>query len=167
MKLQVELDGKTCILDLQQNGTRAEYVLRGVLDASGAASIAEITPGVFSILLGKRSFTVHVIQRGAQLEVWTRNRCYTISIADPRDPLGTGEKISAAGPVEIRAQMPGKVIKLLVTPGDRVEAGQGVIVIEAMKMQNEMKAPKDGIIGRVLVEEGGTVAAGETLVVVE
>lgn len=63
--------------------------------------------------------------------------------------------------------MPGKVVKLLVGVGDEVSAGDGVIIVEAMKMQNEMKAPKAGRIARVHVAEGNTVAAGEALLVVE
>jgi len=76
-------------------------------------------------------------------------------------------KTSGDGPVEVRAQMPGKVIKVLVAPGDTVEAGQGLVVVEAMKMQNEMKAPKGGKVARLHAREGATVIAGEPLVVVE
>ena len=63
--------------------------------------------------------------------------------------------------------MPGKVVRVLVAAGDAVEAGQGLLVVEAMKMQNEMKSPRDGIIAKILVAEGATVAAGETLVVIQ
>jgi len=63
--------------------------------------------------------------------------------------------------------MPGKIIKLLVDVGASVEAGQGLIVVEAMKMQNEVKAPKTGVVTKILTAAGATVAAGETLIVVE
>jgi biotin carboxyl carrier protein len=63
--------------------------------------------------------------------------------------------------------MPGKIIKVLVTPGSAVTAGQGLLVVEAMKMQNEMKSPKDGVVARIQGYEGATVVAGETLVVIE
>jgi biotin carboxyl carrier protein len=63
--------------------------------------------------------------------------------------------------------MPGKVVKLLVSAGDEVSVGDGVIIVEAMKMQNEMKAPKAGRVARVYAAEGDTVAAGEALLVVE
>jgi biotin carboxyl carrier protein len=63
--------------------------------------------------------------------------------------------------------MPGKVIKLLVEKGVNVQAGQGLIVVEAMKMQNEMKSPKDGMVSKINVAEGATVGAGQTLIVVE
>ena len=63
--------------------------------------------------------------------------------------------------------MPGKVVKLLVSKGDEVKAGAGLVVVEAMKMQNEMKASKDGRVTRIHVSEGSTVAPGETLLIVE
>ena len=69
--------------------------------------------------------------------------------------------------MEVRSQMPGKIIKVLATPGDAVTMGQGLLVIEAMKMQNEMKSPKDGVVGKIQASEGATVIAGEILVVIE
>ncbi|MBI3663579.1 MAG: biotin/lipoyl-binding protein [Acidobacteria bacterium] len=62
--------------------------------------------------------------------------------------------------------MPGKIVRVLAKAGDAVEAGQGLLVVEAMKMQNEIKAPKTGKVEKVLVAEGQTVNAGETLAVV-
>ncbi len=137
------------------------------MEASGSASVTEIMPGVFSVLLGSRSFSVHIASIGESLEVWAGNRRHIISIADARDRSGATKKVAAAGPIELRAQMPGKIIKLLVEVGARVQAGQGLIVIEAMKMQNEMKSPKDGLVSKIHVSEGATIAAGETLIVVE
>jgi biotin carboxyl carrier protein len=63
--------------------------------------------------------------------------------------------------------MPGKVVKLLVKPGDEVKARQGLVVVEAMKMENELRSPKDGRVAEVLVAEGASVEAGRLLVVVE
>ena len=167
MKLRVELDGEDYTLDLQPNGANSEYTLRGAKTASGVASIAEVMPGVFSVLLGPGSFTVYVVPNGEELEVWIGSQRHAVSFADARDRSARRKKISAAGPMEIRAQMPGRVIKLLAELNANVQAGHGVIVVEAMKMQNEMKSPKDGIVSKILVSEGATVAAGETLVVIE
>ena len=167
MKLRIELDGKDYTLDLQQSGPRFEYRLDGVINTSGAADVLEIAPGLFSVLLGSHSFTVQIASKGEELELWVDNRRHTASIVDVRDRPGKGKKGSSAGRMEIRAQMPGKVIKLLAAPGEKVEAGTGVIVVEAMKMQNEMKSPKDGTVSKILVSEGATVGAGETLLVIE
>ncbi len=119
------------------------------------------------MLLGERHFTVEVVSKEDDLEIRAGAQRHIISISDPRDRAGKRKKVAAAGPVQIRAQMPGKIVKLLVQPGSRVQAGQGIAVVEAMKMQNEMKSPKDGVITTIRAAEGDTIAAGETLVVIE
>lgn len=167
MKLHVEVDGETYLLEFERNGVTAEYSLQGAETAAGTASVVEVQPGIFSVLLGLRSITVCVAEKNGTLEVSSVSQRHVISIADMRDRSARGRKASAAGPAEIRAQMPGKVIKLLVQKGATVQAGEGVIVVEAMKMQNEMKSPKTGVVSRIRVGEGGTVAAGETMMVVE
>ena len=167
MILRIELDDENYVLHLQQNGTASDYKVSGVVNASGTASVVETSAGVYSVLLGERSLTIHLAQKGDEIEVWAGLQRHRISIQDARDRSSGGKKSSAAGPQEIRAQMPGKVIKLLAGVGESVRAGQGVIVVEAMKMQNEMKSPKDGVLSKIAVEEGATVAAGETLMVVE
>ena len=63
--------------------------------------------------------------------------------------------------------MPGKIVRVMVAVGDEVKAGQGIVVMEAMKMQNEMKSPKDGRVQKILVAEGATVNPGDTLAVIE
>jgi biotin carboxyl carrier protein len=169
LKLRVEVDSETYFLELEANGERVMYSVDPPLSSSASASIVETTPGVFSVLVGDRSFLVHVapVAEGA-LEVWTSgDECHRISLADLRDRSSRPAKVSGDGPIEVRAQMPGKVIKVLVEPGASVEAGQGLVVVEAMKMQNEMKAPKSGKVARVLAREGATVIAGEPLAVVE
>jgi biotin carboxyl carrier protein len=79
---------------------------------------------------------------------------------------GTGAA-QAAGTQQVLAPMPGKVVKILVKAGDEVKARQGLVVIEAMKMENELRSPKDGRVSDVLVTEGAPVEAGRLLVIVE
>jgi len=67
----------------------------------------------------------------------------------------------------VQSPMPGKVVKVLVTVGDEVKAGQGVVVVEAMKMENELKSPKDGKVKAVSAKEGQAVEAGQSLVTLE
>jgi biotin carboxyl carrier protein len=169
LKLRVEVDSETYFLELDANGGRVVYSVDPPLSSSASASIVETTPGVFSVLAGDRSFLVHVAPTAeGELEVWTSgDERHRISLADPRDRSSGRAKISGDGPVEVRAHMPGKVIKVLVEAGTSVEAGQGLVVVEAMKMQNEMKAPKSGKVARVLAREGATVIAGEPLAVVD
>jgi biotin carboxyl carrier protein len=165
MKLRVTIDGEAALLELQQNA-QATYRLTGVFSASGESSVAEVGPGIFSVLLGRKSLTVHIASNGEEREVWVAGRRYLISVADQRDRSGRQKRQTSAGPLEVHAQMPGKVVKLLVAQGAVVEAGQGLIVVEAMKMQNEMKSPRDGTVTRIYVTEGAAVAAGEKLMVV-
>lgn len=167
MKWRIDVDNESYMLDLTSNGTASVYTLRGAFESSGSASVMELMPGVFSVLLGSRSFYVTIASSGENFEIWTGTQRHFISFADARDRAGKSKKGMARGPLEVRSQMPGKVIRLLVAQGARVQAGQGLIVVEAMKMQNEMKSPKDGVVSKIHAAEGATVAAGESLMVVE
>ncbi len=167
MKLRVTIDGEDCVLDFQASEGLAAYTLQGFVTAEGKASVAEIMPGVFSVLLGPRSYAVHLNRTAEGLEVWAAGRRRSVSVADVRDSSARQKKSTVNGPTEIRAQMPGKVVKLLVELGATVEAGQGLIVVEAMKMQNEMKSPRPGRVSKIYAVEGRTVAAAEKLMVVE
>lgn len=91
-----------------------------------------------------------------------------IRIADPRRLRGAGPASEhAGGSAEIKTAMPGKVVRILKSEGDSVSSGEGVVVVEAMKMQNELKSPKDGAVSTVRVVEGDTVAAGDILLIID
>ncbi|HLH02713.1 MAG TPA: biotin/lipoyl-containing protein [Bryobacteraceae bacterium] len=163
-KLRVAIDGKESVLEIAGEA----YVLTGALDQRGTASLARIGDETVSVLVEGRSYTVRVLKSATStLEAWIGNRRYAIEVSDLRDRPAGRSKQSLAGPLELRALMPGKVVKLLVEPGTKVESGQSLIVVEAMKMQNEMKSSKEGVVTKIFVAEGATVAAGERLMVVE
>ncbi len=165
MKLRIDVDATSYLLELQLNGDGvSHYTLEG---ASGSASVSEVMPGVYSVLHGSRSYTVHVSTRGTGVEVWTGSRRFFATVSDERDQSAGAGAAQRNGPLELRTQMPGKVVKVLVTVGAAVEAGQGLVVVEAMKMQNEVKAPRAGVVSRVSAVEGATVGANEPLVVLE
>jgi biotin carboxyl carrier protein len=89
---------------------------------------------------------------------------FTAEVIDPRAWSGRRHTaVEAEGRQQIVAPMPGKVVRLLVKAGDAVEAGQGLLVMEAMKMQNEIRSPKSGVVERLLATEGQAVNAGEVL----
>lgn len=172
MKLRVEANREEYSLEVSRNGDTSTYRLAAAnqdnKSVSGSASIVETQAGVYSVLLGNRSFEVRIPGNGVDpAEVWVEHRRYFISQADARDSMGKGKGAAAVGPREIRAQMPGKVVTVLVATGEHVEAGQGLIVVEAMKMQNEMRSPKDGVVSRMKAVAGATVAQGEVLMIVE
>ena len=150
--------------------------LRLVLDGAGESQSAdwvEIAPGEYSIILQGRSHEARVTAGASRpssvagsYTVAVGGQEYQVELRDPRvrrrsEPGGGHE-----GPQEILAPMPGKIVRLLVKEGDHVEAGQGLLVVEAMKMQNEIRSPKSGVIERVLAKEGQPVNAGEVLCVV-
>lgn len=93
---------------------------------------------------------------------------FEIKLVDPKRLRGTGAQAgSADGILELRTAMPGKVVKVLVEEGTQVEQGVGVVIVEAMKMQNEMKTTKDGVVKEIRFGEGETVNAGDVLAVIE
>ena len=96
------------------------------------------------------------------------NHYFEIKISDPKRLRGS----SAAGGemegiAEIKTAMPGKIVRVLVEAGAEVQTGDGIVVVEAMKMQNEMKAPKDGLVKEIRFSEGATVNAGDVLAIIE
>ncbi len=93
---------------------------------------------------------------------------FEINLIDPKKLRGTFDAVgNAEGIAEIKTAMPGKVVRILLKENDEVKDGDGVIIIEAMKMQNEMKSPKDGTIKEIRFSEGDTVNAGDILVIIE
>jgi biotin carboxyl carrier protein len=130
------------------------------------ADIREISDGIYSILIGGRSLEVHVEARGQALRIISGAREFVASATDPRRYLKGAGSILAEGRQQVTAPMPGKVIRVLVKAGDKVAAGQGIVVVEAMKMQNEVKSPKAGTIEKLLAAEGQPVNAGDALAVV-
>lgn len=101
-------------------------------------------------------------------DVAVRGKTYPITVIDPRR-LRTDQDPDRLhhGPAEITAQMPGKVVRVLVEAGQEIAAGAGLVVVEAMKMQNEMRSPRAGVVVSVSVRAGDTVEAGQLLIMVE
>ena len=167
MKFRVETASGEYQLSLRRNCKSAHYQMEGPLESSGTVSIEEIAPGLYSILEGCRSTTVRLRNLGDQLEAWVNGRKLSLCLTDPRDAATQSGAARTSGPREVHALIPGKVVKLLVGVGDEVETGTGVIVVEAMKMQNELKAPKTGRVKRINTSEGATVVSGEPLLEIE
>ncbi len=168
VKFTVNAGGSTFELELAQSAERLSYKLAGEREKiSGEASLLPVSPGVYSVLLGTKSVTVNLSRIEGRYEAACQGRRLLLSIADSRDRAERERSDTGSGPVEVRAQMPGKIISLLVQPGVEVAAGQSLLVIEAMKMQNELKSPKSGIVSKVHVSEGETVPANHSLVVID
>lgn len=122
----------------------------------------------FSILIGERSFDFDVARQGEELVVASRGLATRVTLQDAaRRRRGAGPRTHAGGKAELKAMMPGRVVNVLVQVGDDVVAHQGVVVVEAMKMENELKSPKAGKITAIKVTAGQTVEKGDLLVVIE
>ena len=166
MNYEVLLDGKTRVVELAREDGAWKITLDGnLLDANAV----EVAPNTFSVLLNGRSHQVRVAPRpDGSLTVHSGAGEYHAEVVDPRSWRGRRHgALEAQGRQQILAPMPGKVVRLLVKPGDRVEAGQGLLVVEAMKMQNEIRSPKSGKIEKLCAAEGQAVNAGEVLLWVE
>jgi biotin carboxyl carrier protein len=127
------------------------------------ATIIEVEPGVYSILSEGNSWEARVIGD----EIAIAGHRFQSEIEDPRQWKRSGGAAEAHGRVSIFSPMPGKIVRILAKVGDEVTAGQGIVVMEAMKMQNEMKAPKDGRVTSIDVKENDSVTAGAVLAVIE
>jgi biotin carboxyl carrier protein len=105
---------------------------------------------------------------GQAVDVFVGTDRYAVTLIDPKRLRGAAAASAHAdGAARIVASMPGKVVRVLVAEGASVEAGAGIVVVEAMKMQNEMKAPKAGTVATLNVEVGATVNGGDVLAVIE
>ncbi len=123
-----------------------------------------LEPGVMSLVVEGRQYRC-VLDGDA---VIVGGRRSTFELDDPRSLAGRRRAGGgAAGPRPVKAPMPGRVVRVLVAPGDEVAEHQGVVVIEAMKMQNELKSPKAGRVVSVGIAVGDTVGSGDVLAVVE
>jgi biotin carboxyl carrier protein len=130
-------------------------------------AVTEVEPGVYSIVLEGESFEVRLL---GEPDAWTAEvggRRLPVEVRDPRNTSRRSKTALGAGRQSIRAPMPGKIVRVLVRQGDQVETGQGLVVVEAMKMQNELKAYRPGRVIRMNAQPGNTIAAGETLVELE
>ena len=166
MRYEVQLASssseKKRVIELERDAAGWHVTLDG---RPVAVDAVEIAPDTLSILLEGQSFEISVTPSpDGKLKLQTGSQEFTAEVIDPRAWSGRRHgHVEAEGRQQIVAPMPGKVVRLLVKAGDQVEAGQGLLVVEAMKMQNEIRSPKSGTVERVLAREGQPVNAGETL----
>jgi biotin carboxyl carrier protein len=171
MKLKVHLSGKYHEVSLSLADRAA------VIEVDGRhydLEVRELARGEYLLINGSRVYKCRVeakrerLSTGESFEVVLRGRNYDVRVTDPKR-LRSAQSSGAhhPGAAEIISPMPGKIVRVLVAVGAHVEAGAGIVVVEAMKMQNEMKAPKAGVVVSIKTEEGATVSAGDVLAVIE
>ena len=159
----LEIDGKRRKVELP--GRTLAGALECVVDGQPVQVDAWVLQaGVMSLAVEGRQYRCVLDGDG----VWIAGRRFEFAVDDPRSLQGRGRRgAGVEGPRAVKAPMPGRIVRVLVEAGVEVAEGQGVVVIEAMKMQNELKAPKGGRVVRVAIVVGDTVGAGDVLAVVE
>ncbi len=166
MKFEVHVTGasgkRTRIVEFAADGVRLDGQLV-------EADVQQLTPNTISVLLHGKAFEIHVSSTlDHKLKLQNGPDEFTAEVRDPRVWHGrTHGAPEVAGRQQITAPMPGKIMRLLVAVGDCVVAGQGLMIVEAMKMQNEIRSPKSGKVERLLATESQIVNAGEVLAWIE
>jgi biotin carboxyl carrier protein len=155
--LLVDVDGRTHLVDARRV---SESIVSMLVQLDGAATPARSVDAAFAAHGANGDVDVHIDGRAIALQI------------RPAGAFGRQKKegqggAAGAGPQRVIAPMPGKVVRVLVKPGDEVTARQGLVVVEAMKMENELRAARDGRVRDVAVKEGQSVDAGTVLLTVE
>ena len=169
MKLLVSVDGKNGELRFERRDDVLDFDYRrdGVSATGRDASLIEVEPGIFSVLIEGRSYEAKVVSAPGGYHVDLGGHRSFIEVRDPREMARARRAGEGEGRQNVTSPMPGKVVRVLVAEGDEVEAGAGLVVVEAMKMQNEMKAPKAGRVVQLTAVVGDTVGAGDVLAAIE
>ena len=136
-------------------------------EGAAEGDVQEISEGLFSVLHKGKCYSVRLLGGPGRYEATIDGHTISVELQDPRDTVTSRQAGEQSGRIEVKSAMPGKVVRLLVAVGDSVEQSQSLIVVEAMKMQNELKASKSGRVLKVNAVEGATVQAGQVLIVLE
>jgi len=164
MKYEAEIDGVHKLIELEQKDGLVQATVDG---RNYEIRMLQPERGVYLFLLGDHVYEARVCNLAASaFTVTLGNESYSARFID-RKHRRAGAESAKAGQQHLAAPMPGKVIRVLRSRGDEVSAGQGVVIVEAMKMQNEVKSPKTGLVVEVRVKEGDTVTANQVLAIVE
>ena len=164
MLFDVTIEGRKHRLELDHREGRWQSKLDGrdvPLDAAPAGR------DVLSVLVDGKAYEVKRERTPTETHFWVGPVRYAAELSDPRSFRSRKARAGLEnGPVKLVSSMPGKVVRVLAGEKTEVEAGQGEQVVEAMKMQNEIKSPKKGIVQKILASEGAAVNAGDVLAVV-
>ena len=165
MKINAELNSETKAVDIKREG---HAVFAAVDGRQYVLECSEPESNVFLLKTDNKIYEAVVSPSlSNSFHVRVGGNEFDIRIIDPKRLRGSsGQGEASEGSSEIRTAMPGKVVRIVTPSGTEVKKGDPVIVVEAMKMQNEMKSPKDGIVKDIRASEGSTVNAGDVLAVI-
>ena len=165
MIYEITIESKTYRVELVRHGSGWSCKLDG---KDFPFDFVSLQNGLLSVLVEGKSYEVRQEIAASETSIVVGQERFKTIVRDPRSLRSRRRDADGdQGPKKIVAPMPGKVVRIVAPQGAEVEAGQAVLVIEAMKMQNELKAPKKGKVKRITVSEGAAVEAGQTLAEVE
>lgn len=164
MKCEIEMAGQTFTVELKSESGKTVALIDG---SPIEFEVSEPEPGIYTLLIANRVWEARTVAEATSttIEVELRGQRTWLRLTDPRHRRRG--QLTMAGKVELKATMPGRVIRWLCEPGQSLREGQGVVVLEAMKMQNEVRTPKSGIVTDIRVQPGQTVETGAVLAVIE
>ena len=168
MKLQAESGNEKYEIEIVRDGAGVDATINGKhLDVE----VSQPEPNLFLLKQNGQiteAFVVPEAHSDGTRSVWIKGREHLVKVIDPKRLRGSASNTGEShGLAEIRTAMPGKVVRVLSESGTAVEKGDGIVVVEAMKMQNELKAPKSGVVKAINVSAGDTVSAGDVLATIE
>jgi biotin carboxyl carrier protein len=162
MKLIAELNNEKYNLEFKRE---ADKVFAKIDDREYELEASEVEPNVYLFKHNNQIYQIYAAPNGI---VNVGNNQFEVNLIDPKRLRSSASgDVAADGIAQIKTAMPGKVVRILVAEGTEVLQGDGILIVEAMKMQNEMKSPKDGIVKEIKVAEGATVNAGDVLAIIE
>jgi biotin carboxyl carrier protein len=164
MKIKITIQGRERTVELTHPGERPRWKIDG---QEVEADAVEVSPGIYSVIVDGESFEARIEGTSSNLRIVADGKEYIAAIENPRElKKNRAGAAETQGRQNIVAPMAGKIIRVLVSIGDQVQSGQGLAIVEAMKMQNEIRSPKSGKIERLGVVAGQTVNPGEIIAVV-
>lgn len=165
MKYLATIGGRDFEIDIDRSG---EVTVDGEVRNADLRLVDGVS--LYSLIIDGRSYELFVERHAGDYVVLVDGERYVVDVEDARlkrlKAMG-GQQHDELGLVTVAAPMPGMVVKVLVEPGTRIEMDDGLMILEAMKMENEIRAPKAGVIRSVAVERGQTVNGGDTLIVID
>ena len=164
MRFRIDVDGRTMVVERQST---ADGVLFHVDEESFPVTILHTGDGSYLVLHENRCLDARIHESNDQFLIELEGKPYRARIIRGHATAATGLSAEESGRTDILAPMPGKIVRVMAAPGLAVEARQPLLVIEAMKMQNELRAPRKGTIVQVAVSQGQAVPAGALLLVLE
>jgi biotin carboxyl carrier protein len=166
MLLHLEIGGRSCQVSIEPADAPGQWRIQ--VDGQPVDADAHLVrPGVLSLLIDGKSYRVVLDPDNLEPALHIGPQRIPYRIDDPRSLRSRRRHSGADGPATLKASMPGRVVRVLLEAGDAVAAHQGVLVLEAMKMQNTVESPRDGRVREIRVSPGDAVSAGDTLAIIE